>query len=146
MKIFLLLLSLSFYLLGSDSSKKEILIHDALAKALFVSTKINVYTDSPLLYENISKYSNQLTLTNEKEATYIIKGSNGNIENKNALLLVTSYGFLKEYTSAIGAFYWKKGRPTIIFIKERLDKKGIVLPKRLHKYYENEKCLYELCF
>jgi len=39
--------------------------------------------------------------------------------------------------NCVGAFYWKKGRPNILFIRERLRKKGIKLPPEYNRFIES---------
>jgi len=43
----------------------------------------------------------------------------------------------KEQT--VGAFFWQKGRPNILFYKSRLDRYGIRLNPHFIKYIDNEK-------
>jgi len=57
---------------------------------------------------------------------------------KDKLLFGTRYKtLLKEPT--VGAFFWQKGRPNILFYKSRLKKHGITLSKDFQKYIDNEK-------
>jgi hypothetical protein len=55
-----------------------------------------------------------------------------NIDNKIAI--VGSYQELKDNNNSIGAIYLKKDRTQIIFIKERLENKGLTLEKKFNKY------------
>jgi len=49
-------------------------------------------------------------------------------------LFTDSYmSFLNE-ENAIGAFYWKKGRPNILFLRHRVEKFQLHMPKKLQKY------------
>ena len=43
--------------------------------------------------------------------------------------------FLRE--DCVGAFFWKKGRPNILFIRERLRKKKIELPPEYNRFIES---------
>ena len=55
------------------------------------------------------------------------------------VLFVSSYPLLKHYKDiAIGGFYWKKGRPNLLFIRKNLRKKQRYLPLSLQKYVEEE--------
>lgn len=61
------------------------------------------------------------------------------IENcQDRPLFTSSYKVLKEDQNAIGAFYWKKGRPNIIFVKSRLEYFELKLPTELKKYEVTE--------
>lgn len=57
---------------------------------------------------------------------------------KDIPLFTSSYKTLRENSNAIGAFYWRKGRPNIIFIKTRLKKFNLELPEKLKKYEVDE--------
>ncbi len=39
--------------------------------------------------------------------------------------------------NCVGAFYWKKGRPNILFIRERLLRKRIKLPPEYNRFIES---------
>lgn len=139
------LLSMISYLYG-DVNLKEIKIHDSIAKSIFSSSPIKTYISSPQLREKILAHSRYLELTAMEDSSYVILSDDAKITNAEAIVFVTNYKLLKKHKNAIGAFYWKKGRPTIVFIKERLDRYSLELSSSFEKYYENEKCLYELCF
>jgi len=44
---------------------------------------------------------------------------------------------LMKWENCVGAFYWKKGRPNIIFLKERLRKLRIDLPSEYNRFIES---------
>lgn len=58
-----------------------------------------------------------------------------NVENK--LFLTNNYQKLLADETFYGAFFWSKSRPNIVFIKDRLDNKKIVLPKSYDQYIED---------
>ena len=52
-------------------------------------------------------------------------------------IFVTRYrDFIFNKNKIIGAFFWQKGRPTIIFNRKKLNDFGVVLPKKYNKYIE----------
>ncbi|TET87759.1 MAG: hypothetical protein E3J96_04780 [Sulfurovum sp.] len=61
-----------------------------------------------------------------------------NNTNKKPILFVTDYRFLERSTDIVGAFYWRKGRSQLLFIKNRLDKYGIVLPSEYKDFLVDE--------
>ena len=144
LKLLFFLLPLS--ILCADATVKEIKIHDSIAKSIFSKGEVKTYIPSSDLHSKISEYSKVMEPSPLLDASYIILSDALDINTENAVLFVTDYKLLKKYKNAVGAFYWKKGRPTIIFIRERVERKNISLPSSLEKYLENEKCLYELCF
>ena len=50
------------------------------------------------------------------------------------IFFTTSYKLLKQYPKILGAFYWRKGRSQLLFVKERLEKINIRLPKEYQKF------------
>lgn len=53
-------------------------------------------------------------------------------------ILVLDYDLFKEYDKAVSAFFWKKGRPNIVFLEERLQHFNITLPQSYDKYIEEQ--------
>ncbi len=103
-----------------------------------------------------SLYDNNITIytTNKdkiqtlKEAGFLVAStcSKANIvyaskkpkECEDKPLFTDNYHTFIEEKDAIGAFYWKKGRPNILFLKPRLDKFGLKVPTKLKKYVMDE--------
>ena len=56
---------------------------------------------------------------------------------RGKVLFGTRYKHLRD-EKVIGAFFWQKGRPNILFYKSRLDKNYIRLDSSLDKYVEDE--------
>ena len=54
--------------------------------------------------------------------------------NNKKMMIVHSFKELKANKNSIGAIYLRKGRTQIIFVKERLENNGLVLPKFFNKY------------
>lgn len=57
---------------------------------------------------------------------------------KSKMTIVNAYKKLKVNKNSIGAIYLKKGRTQIVFIKERLDSKGLHLSSKFNKYILHE--------
>jgi hypothetical protein len=66
-------------------------------------------------------------------------------KNSKKIVIVDSYSKLKKDKKSIGAIYVKKGRTQIIFVNERLEEKGLSLPKQYKKYCITECYLSPLC-
>lgn len=152
MRIFLILSKILFVFLlvtnvFSDTNIQEVKIHESIAKSLFPDKKhVNTFISSENLRSKIKRYSHFIDSSKQEDYLYTILSDSLEIQESKSILFVTNYKLLKKYKNAVGAFYWKKGRPTIIFIKERLQDKSIKISSSFEKYLENEKCLYELCF
>ncbi len=52
------------------------------------------------------------------------------------LVFATSYVGIKNYPESVGAFFYQKGRPNIIFNKKVLDKRDIKISQKFNKYIE----------
>ncbi len=76
-------------------------------------------------------------VNNCKEADVVILPSTKRLQRecRKKILLGTNTNTLKS-RRVIGAFFWQKGRPNIIFYKKRLQKKHIKLDKSFNKYIE----------
>jgi len=79
------------------------------------------------------------TIEHCEDASILLLYRNEPISNKckNKILFVLDYSLLDKYTNAVGAFYWKKGRPNIVFIRSRLEHNKIKLSKSYDKYIED---------
>ena len=58
--------------------------------------------------------------------------------DKKPMLFTTDYRFLERSDDIIGAFYWRKGRSQLLFIKNRLDEHHITLPKEYEDFLVDE--------
>ena len=57
---------------------------------------------------------------------------------KKPIIFVTNYHFLKISDEIVGAFYWRKGRSQLLFIKKRLQQHDITLPKEYQSFMIDE--------
>lgn len=55
---------------------------------------------------------------------------------KDKIVFFTRYKTFKKNPQAIGAMFWQKGRPNIIFRKKVLQRYHIALPQEFNKYIE----------
>lgn len=60
------------------------------------------------------------------------------------LLFSTKRENLFKFRNCLGAFYWKKGRPNLVLIRERLEKHRIELPSEYDRFIESEVKVEEL--
>ncbi len=61
-----------------------------------------------------------------------------NIKCQNKIIFGTRKKTLST-KNTVGAFFWQKGRPNILFYKSRIEKIGLDLGKDFQKYIDNEK-------
>ena len=140
--IFLLLVVSLAFGYEEEIHKVEAKILSEMAHILVKeSKKIKVITSPDLKY--IIKYSKILSQVNScKKAQILITGNEELLKYCNKPAIVTRYYLLRKYKNAIGAIYWKKGRPNVVFIEDRLEIFKIKLPDRYKKYLEREKNLW----
>ncbi len=134
------------YALERESTLK---MYHGIFSALSSKTMISVYTTDPE-YRKVFAISKRIFLAKKPEESDIVLITNRstlqaimrrNRVNQNAqkpILFVTDYRFLKNSEDVVGAFYWRKGRSQLLFIKKRLDQQGIQLPKAYQNFMIDE--------
>lgn len=131
------------FALDRDSTLK---MYHGIFSALFSNPSISVYTNDKE-YRDVFSYSKRIFLTKELEEADIALITderslkrilyrfkvNTNV-SKKPILFVTDYHFLKESDDIVGAFYWRKGRSQLLFIKQRLKEHDITLPREYQSF------------
>jgi hypothetical protein len=92
----------------------------------------------------ILNYSKYLIITNCENADFMIIGKDLGETYHNKPAIVFDEYLIKKVKNAVGALYWKKGRPQLIFIKNRLDKYKIQLPSEYKGYLVDESVLSKI--
>lgn len=112
-------------------------IMDKIFIALIQKNEISILTNDARNAE-IVKHSNYLKKVSVCEKSDIILTRTKTIPkcSNKVLVFATNYLAFSELPEAIGAFFYQKGRPNIIFREENLKKHNIVLPKEFDKYIE----------
>ena len=144
-RLFLLftLLYAELYALEKVSTLK---VYHGIFSALHSYKQIVVYTNDKE-YLNIFKYSKQIIVTNKLEESDIIlvteqetlknvveKINTNDGERKMPIIFATKYQLLKFSEDVVGAFYWRKGRSQLLFIRKRLDVHHIKLPTEYQNF------------
>ena len=101
---------------------------------------IHVYTDDKE-YRKVFATSKRMVLSGDPEKSDIILITNREAlfqimrerqwtvaKDEKPILFVTDYRLLKNSFDIVGAFYWRKGRSQLLFIKNRLNAYNITLP------------------
>ena len=139
MKAFLILLTLIISNpLQADELKKKSAIFHKIITSIVTSQTPKVYLHTEI--ESLKKYSQGLALVNEcQDADLVIISSLNELPTscEGKLLFGTKYSHLRD-KRVIGAFFWQKGRPNIIFYKNRLEQHSITLNNNFLKYIEEE--------
>jgi hypothetical protein len=102
-----------------------------------------VKTDNPKVFiykenNSLQKYSDGLELVYScSNADVVVISTLKNLPSLcfDKIIFGTKYSHLKD-SRVVGAFFWQKGRPNILFYKDRLDKNDIKLDSSFDKYIE----------
>lgn len=85
-----------------------------------------------------SKYLNVVENCNNANFAFLKnKYGLGTCNNNERIYFSSSYRMLMSDAKYIGAFFWSKSRPNVVFLQDRLDKYNITLPSTYDKYIEN---------
>ena len=139
MKKFLFALLLITTTLFASNLQTEEKIYALIIHTLLPDNqKIKVWGDTPHNKEILQNITDLQLVESPKDANFLLLDNNSSIET-NALIFVTNYKILeKMQKSAIGGFFWQKGRPNILFLRKNLQKKNIQLPKSMQDFVEDE--------
>lgn len=122
--------------LSTDDLHIEASIFDKVIRAMTKKEHPKVYTD----IKSVHRYPQKLHIVSTcKDAdVFIISGTlEIPFDCKNKIIFGTRYFHLKN-NDVVGAFFWQKGRPNILFYQKRLEKKGIKLDQKFRKYIEDD--------
>ena len=145
--ILLILLYGHLYALERESTLK---IYHQIFPSLVHKSSIRVYTNDKE-YKEIFGHSKRLVLTDDPATSDIVLITNRsalfktmreeqwmNEHEDKPIIFVTDYRLLKYSFDIVGAFYWKKGRSQLLFIKNRLDTHNITLPVEYQNFMVDE--------
>lgn len=150
MRKILILLIILYGQLHALESESTLKIYHGIFTALSSKTPINVYTNDKeyrdvfihskkIVLSNTLKESDIALVTDERTLKDIlyVKNTNRNFDKK-LIIFVTNYHFLKISEEVVGAFYWRKGRSQLLFIKNRLKQHNITLSKEYQSFMIDE--------
>ena len=137
MKIFLLSLIVISSLFSSNVKKLEAQILSSIAHSLVHKRSVNICIDDKN-FVGIKKYTKNLNVVSCGKADIVFTSKDDNMDKKckTSLIFSTSYYLYEHSPMIVGAFFWQKGRPNIIFRQKQLENLGINLPKDFRKYVE----------
>ena len=94
--------------------------------------EIHVYSQDKE-YQDVINLSSRLEL--DADANIIIVSNEEDIpRNTDKILFTTEAKILEKNTNVIGAFYWKRGRPKIVFVRSRLEHFNLTIDPKFDKY------------
>lgn len=137
---FLLILSLCVHFSFASEKETATKIVQAITSVVNVSDK-NVWIEKKdkSLHEFLDTKNFKASQRCEDVGVLLVMHANlFASECKGKPIVVLDYDLLKRYDNAVAAFFWKKGRPNIVFIKDRVEKFKIKLPPSYEIYQEDE--------
>lgn len=117
----------------------ETKIIEKIAASLFPGQRITAWGETTD-QKNMIKQSTKLNaVENSNDAQFIIvaKRIPQNFSN-SSVLITTEYSLLKKEERIVGAFFWQKGRPNVLFLRGRMQKANLKLGHEFDKYIEDE--------
>lgn len=137
MKKLILTLILILSPLFSSEIKTASKIMEKISTVLIKKEITSVITNDTRNTEIVSLSKIMKNISSCTNADIIITHSK-NIQkcDDKVLVFVTNYLAFKALPHAIGAFFYQKGRPNIIFREANLKKHNIILPSEFNKYIE----------
>jgi len=135
----------------SAPEELEVKILEKLFLDLLKKEKVKVFVvgDRGERYRrNVKKFAKKLSIVSScKEADItLIAGFVERIPKDclKGLLFSTKKEHIFKFKNCLGALYWKKGRPNLVLIREKLEKHGIELPSEYERFIESEVRVKEL--
>ena len=150
MKKIIILFILSYGQLIALDKESTLDFYQHILGALTSATPIYVYVEDKeyrdvfmhadkILLGKQMKDSDVVLLTNKAMLEKVLSQKKSDMGKvKKPIFFATDYHILKASEEVIGAFYWKKGRAQLLFVKKRLDAHGIILSKEYQKYIIDE--------
>ncbi len=123
--------------LNASDIKLASSIFNKLVSTVTKKTDAKVYIHKNI--QSLNEFPGELEIVTDcKEADIVILSTTKYIPStcRDKILFGTRYQHLKN-KNVIGAFFWQKGRPNILFYKDRLNKNNIKLDSSFDKYIEN---------
>ena len=140
-KILISLIFLTLTLLATDRSQKiKIQILEKVFSEINPNKNIKIWCDDKDILSSL-KTSPHITKVSTCENSNIIILQNKKNLKKECLkkdIFVLNYNLLSEIPNSFGSLFWKKGRPNIVLLKPRINKKRIKISKELEPYLEEK--------
>ena len=118
-----------------NASNPTLKLYEKIFSSIFQTSVIDVYVDDET--RDIIKDSSIFHIVDYCYDDTVVLVGNFKNEPKYCqknLLFATNYRSFRHNNNAFGAYYWKKGRPQLIFRESVLDRFNLKLPTSLKKY------------
>jgi hypothetical protein len=125
-----------FNIILSANGDYELKLYDSILPKIYTKNIISVYIQDSEIKTLLQK-SRHFKITNRCENAELIIGKYPDMldyDCQNIPIFATSYRSYKNIQNAIGAFYWRKGRPQVKFNLNTIERYNLYLPQNLKKY------------
>lgn len=138
MKRLLLLATLTILQAQENDIKLHAKMMDKLATDIINKEQTSIY-DPTFGRSYVTYLSRSNTVNACSDSDIAIVSSPTQVQGcKNQIVLVTKYNLLNMIPDAVGAFYWQKGRPNLVFIRSRLIEKRVKLASEYTKLIDEQ--------
>jgi hypothetical protein len=122
-----------------SKTSMETQIIERVAAALFPKQKIAAWGETADQKEMIkqSKKIEEAADSSNADLIIVSKKIPQNLSS-NCVIITTEYSQLIKDERIIGAFFWQKGRPNLLFLRPRMQKANVSLGHEFNKYIEDE--------
>ena len=130
--LFLLFFTVTFSLSSQISISTKI-----VGKIIYaLNSDAKIWINKKTNYKDVVDTSvlNIVNYCNDANIVMINSNKTIPINCKDLPIVTFDYNLLSKNKNAVAAFFWKRGRPNIIFIKDRLDKFNISIPNKYQSY------------
>lgn len=137
---FLWILALT-YSLNAQTSESAIAaqIIDKTLNSFFAEEKIYTWGEKAEHIQIIQQSKRMVFTRDPSQAHFLLvsKTVPNDIAN-NSVILTTEYNMLNKDNRVVGAFFWQKGRPNLLFLRNRLEKANLKLSREFDKFIEDD--------
>ncbi|MDD2950479.1 MAG: hypothetical protein PHU29_06800 [Sulfuricurvum sp.] len=126
------------YAEGSKNSV-EVQIIEKITTSIFPDQKVTAWGETVEL-KNTLHQSKKIDLVenfNNARILFVAKKIPENIPS-NTIIIATNYSLLIKDKRVVGAFFWQKGRPNLLFLRKRMQIANITLDHEFEKYIEDD--------
>jgi len=130
--VLILLISFSTLLLAVDSQWEKLILEKILSS---MSSKkvVAVYTSEQSLLKRLEGIRS-IRLVDDCQSADFVFSQERKVSYCSKPEIVFNYGVYRKKPTAVGVFFWQKGRPTIRFSSKRLEHYGLRVQGELSKF------------
>lgn len=123
----------------ASTAEVELKIYKSVLSSMFPNHQVvHVWSDNPKIKKLFQTIENIKIVSEQKDADILMLYKT-KCKVPDKIIFIGNYALLKQCKDkAVGGFYWQKGRPNLLFLRENLKAHNIVLPKKLEEFIEDK--------